>query len=272
MGDDDPEIKKDVKVNTVQLVNDVLENVKKRVSNWWKLKNIIALVLIYLRRLLLKVHRRKSMVKMTASYDIVRGTQRFLDLKSVQMAESVIIKSSQKRYFSNEMRILEEKAIFNKKSSIYKLDPYLDRCGLLRVGGRIQKSTISEEMKHSLLLARNSEIAVMIIRWCHEKVAHSGRDITMNYSRSSGFWNIDCNAAVRSYISKCGTCIHLRGNFQQQKMASLPSDRLCEELPFNYYSVDLLELFVTKEGRKELKRFMELYSRAYPAEPSTLKQ
>ena len=109
MGDDDPEIKKDVKVNTVQLVNDVLENVKKRVSNWWKLKNIIALVLIHLRRLLLKVHRRKSMVKMTAGYDIVRGTQRFLHLKSVQMAESVIIKSPQKRYFSNEMRILEEK-------------------------------------------------------------------------------------------------------------------------------------------------------------------
>ena len=29
VGDDDPEIKRDVKVNAVQLVNDVLENVKK---------------------------------------------------------------------------------------------------------------------------------------------------------------------------------------------------------------------------------------------------
>ena len=49
VGDDDPEIKRDVKVNAVKLVNDVLENVKKRVSNWCKLKRIIALVLIYLR-------------------------------------------------------------------------------------------------------------------------------------------------------------------------------------------------------------------------------
>ena len=48
MGDDDPEIKMDVKVNPVQLMNDVLENVEKRVSNWCKLKRIIALVLIYL--------------------------------------------------------------------------------------------------------------------------------------------------------------------------------------------------------------------------------
>ena len=171
--------------------------------------------MIYLRRLLLKVHRKKSMVEMTASYDIVPGTQSFPDLNSVQMAESLRIKSSQSKYFSNELKILGEKTILNKKSSIYKLDPFLDRCGLLRVGGRIQKSIVSEEMKH--LLARKSEIAVMIIRWCHEKVAHSVRGITMNYIRSSGFWIINCNAAVRSYISKCVTCRHLRGNFQHKK-------------------------------------------------------
>ena len=113
-------------------------------------------------------------------------------------------------------------------------------------------------MKHPVLLARKSEIAVMIIRWCHEKVAHSGRGITMNYIRSSGFWIINCNAAVRSYISKCVTCRHLRGNFQQQKMTSLPSDRLCEEPPFTYCGVDLFGPFVTKEGCKELWSFIHM--------------
>ena len=72
---------------------------------------------------------------MTPSYDFVPGTQSSPDLKTVQMAESVIIKSSQKSYFSNELKILEENGILHKKSSIHKLDPYLDRCGLLRVGG-----------------------------------------------------------------------------------------------------------------------------------------
>ena len=105
-----------------------------------------------------------------------------------------------------------EKGILNKKRSNYKLDPCLGK-----VGGRIQKSIVSEEMKHPVLLARKSEIAVMIIRWCHEKVAHSGRGITMNYIRSSGFWIINRNAAVRSYITKCVTCRHLRGNFSSKK-------------------------------------------------------
>ena len=126
MEDDDPEIKRDVKVNAVQLVNDVLENVKKGVSNWCKLKRIIALVLIYLRRLLLKVHRKKGIVEMTASYDIVPDIQSFPDLISVQMAESLILRSSQRKYFSIELKILGEKGIFNR-SSIYKLDPFLDR-------------------------------------------------------------------------------------------------------------------------------------------------
>ena len=164
---------------------------------------------------------------MTTSYDIVPGTWSFPDLNLVQMAESLITKSSQRKYFSNKLKIVGEKGIFNKKSSIYKLDPFLDMCGLLRVGGRIQKSIVSQEMKHPVLLARKSGIAVMIIRWCYGKVAHSRRGITMSCIRSSGFWIINCNAAVRSYISNCVTCRHLRGNFQQQKMTSLPSDRLC---------------------------------------------
>ena len=197
---------------------------------------------------------------MTASYDIVSGARSFPGLNSVQLAESLITKSPQRKYFSNELKILGETGILNKKTSIYKLDPFLDRCGLVRVGGQIQKSVVSEEMKHPALLARKSEIAVMIIRWCHEKVAHSGRGITMNYIRSSGFWIISCNAAVRYYISKCLTCRHLRGNFQQQKMTSFPSDRLCEEPLFTYCGVDLFGPFVTKEGCKELTRYEALFT------------
>ena len=43
-------------------------------------------------------------------------------------------------------------------------------------------------------------------------------------------------------------------------MASLPSDRLCEEPPFTCCGVDLFGPFVTKEGRKELKRYGALFT------------
>ena len=73
----------------------------------------------------------------------------------------MIIKSSQRRNFSNELKILEEKGILNKKSGIYKFEPYLDRCDLLRVDGQIQKFTVSEEMKLPVLLARKNEIVIL---------------------------------------------------------------------------------------------------------------
>ena len=102
-----------------------------------KLKRIIALVLIYLRNLFFKVHRKKSMVQITVSCEIMPSSQSFPDLKTVQMAKSTIVKSFQIRYFSNKLEILEEKGILNKKSCIYNLDPYLDRCSLLRADGQI---------------------------------------------------------------------------------------------------------------------------------------
>ena len=73
------------------------------------------------------------------------GSQSFPDFESGQISESVIVKSSQRRYFSIELGILEEK-------------------GLLRTGGQIQKLVISEKIKHPVLITRNSEIAAIIIR------------------------------------------------------------------------------------------------------------
>ena len=68
------------------------------------------------------------------------------------------------------------------------------------------------------------------------------------------------HTTVRSYILKCVTCRHLRGNLQQQKMVSLPSDRLCEEPPFTYCGVNLFGPFVIKEGCKELKCYGALFT------------
>ena len=72
----------------------------------------------------------------------------------------------------------------------------------------------------------------------------------MSQIRYSGFWILNCNATVKSFISRCVICRRLRGNLQLEKMASLPKDRMFEEPPFTYRSVDLFAPFVVKEMRK----------------------
>ena len=96
--------------------------------------------------------------------------------------------------------------------------------------------------------------------WCHDQVAHAGRGITINQVRMSGFWVIGLNIVVRSMISKCVRCKHLRGRFQQQKMADLPRDRMSEEAPITFFGVDMFVPFVAKNGHKELKWYGALYT------------
>ena len=183
-----------------------------------------------------------------------------LDMVLIQMAEHLIIRASQRRHFSDDIKLMEGNKYVKKSSNIYKLDPYINSNGLLRVGGRLNQSTIDESVKHPLLISKDSMFARLIIKWCHEKFADSGRGITMNQIRSSGFWITHCNAIVKSFISRCVTCRRLRSNLQLQKMASLPRDRMCEELFFAYCGVDLFSSFVVKERRKELKQYGTLFT------------
>ena len=65
-------------------------------------------------------------------------------------------------------------------SSIVNLDPFIDDEGILRVWGRIKRSAVASEMQNPVLLPKSCRIAGLVVRWCHEQVAHVGRGMTMN--------------------------------------------------------------------------------------------
>ena len=88
---------------------------------------------------------------------------------------------------------MERNKCVKKSSSVYKFNPYIDNNGLLRVWGWLNQSTMDESVKNSLLIPKSSVLARSKIKWCHEKVAHSARGITINQIRSSGFRVINCN-------------------------------------------------------------------------------
>ena len=155
---------------------------------------------------------------------------------------------------------MKKKQRLKASSCIIRLDPFMDSKGLLRVGGRICKSALEKNIQHPILMPRYCRTTQLIIEWCHNQVAHAGRGMTINAVRASGYWVINCNAAVRSTISKCVRCKILRGKFQQQQMADLPKDRISEEPPFSYCGIDMFGPFTVKDGRKEKKRYGALFT------------
>ena len=112
--------------------------------------------------------------------------------------------------------------MLKKTSTLRTLDPFLDSDGVMRVGGRIRKATLSESLKNPVILPKSSHITALVISYAHERTHHSGRGITLNELRASGYWIFGGNSMVRQFISKCVTCRYLRGTVGEQKMADLP--------------------------------------------------
>ena len=102
---------------------------------------------------------------------------------SVQTAEVAIIRLCQGRYFEKGIKVSQNGKSISKQGNIYKLDPFFDEKGILRVGRRIRKSILEYD---PVLLPREGHITSVIMRYHHEKVAHAGRGKTINELTSHG--------------------------------------------------------------------------------------
>ena len=257
----------------------------KGFSKWQVLKGAVALCMEYKRRLKMRASKTDKR-PVTVDGPQVNGRSRECEgcpatsfmVRDLEQAETEILKLVQANYFDKEIKILrdfqtqtgsvpkdrhhdkERKAVLKKSSSLNALDPYLDASGMLRVGGRIRKANLSDSLKNPVILPKAGHITELVLRHAHEKTHHSGRGLTLNELRSSGYWIINRNAAVRHFISKCVTCRHLRGTFGEQKMANLPSSRVEPAPQFSYCAVDYFGPWYVKEGRKEVKRYGALFT------------
>lgn len=72
-------------------------------------------------------------------------------------------------------------------SHVLTLNPFLDHKGILRVGGRLNKSELSYEAKHPILLSHTHFVTKLIIDDIHKKRYHAGVSSTLAGVRER-FW------------------------------------------------------------------------------------
>ena len=132
---------------------------------------------------------------------------------------------------TERLKIRARNASLKRSSTLFRLDPFLDQNGILRVGGRVRRLGLSLGMTHPVILPRKSHISELIIAHCHNEISHQARGMTISNIRRHGFWIIGCSSAVSSYIHRCVKCRKLRGQVQNQKMADLPVERLTPSPP-----------------------------------------
>ncbi|XP_033760782.1 uncharacterized protein LOC117342685 [Pecten maximus] len=154
-------------------------------------------------------------------------------------AKMFIIKEIQKQLYSCEINALKQGKPLPKNSSLLTLCPILDEKGLLRVGGRLGKSSLEEGIQHPILIPGKHHIATVITRHYHETVSHQGRHFTEGAVRAAGFWVTRGKRLISLLIHRCVKCRRLRSRPCIQKMADLPIDRVTPTPPFSFVGVDV---------------------------------
>ena len=194
-----------------------------------------------------------------------------LRVEELQRDEDIILKLVQSCVFSCEVETLPKiqrgdckegrhlrkakKSEIKKTSTLFRHDPVLDQNGLMRVGGRLNKSQeFPEDFEYPVILPKKSFVVDLIIREAHERLGHARRGITISELRSR-YWIFNTNSIVRHLIAYCVTCSRLRCPLGEQNMADLPKERITSYPPFAYSGVDYFGPFCIKKGRKELKRY-----------------
>ncbi|CAG7825307.1 unnamed protein product [Allacma fusca] len=131
----------------------------------------------------------------------------------------------------------------HRKSTILALTPRLHE-NLVRVGGRIEKSNISYDRKHPILLPRN-HLTNLIVHCTHEQLNHGGTQLNLAFIQRR-YWIIRGRKLVQKIIRACKICTIHRAATSYQLMADLPSSRVVMTRPFTNVGVDFAGPVVLK--------------------------
>ncbi|XP_034005864.1 uncharacterized protein LOC117497939 [Trematomus bernacchii] len=183
----------------------------------------------------------------------------------LSQAKTIILKAVQQDVYKNEVDCATQGINVHSHSSLVKLDPFLDKDGLLRVGGRIHKAQLEDQEKHPLILPASHHVATLLVRHYHDQAAHQGRHLTEGALRTAGVWIVGGKRLISSIIFKCVICRKLRGKFEVQKMSDLPADRLSMDPPFTHVGLDVFGPWSvitrrTRGGAAESKRWAVIFT------------
>lgn len=221
-------------------------------------------VIAYCKRFMNKLKEKRKIVTALSKAETLRTVKKqVLEPEELEAAKTHLIKLYQEKFFDKEIKNNHEKQPLPKNSRLLSLNPFLDDKGVLRVGGRLQKSEFSFNKKHPIIIPYGSHLMKMIIRNAHLKTMHGGNQLTLCQIRHE-YWITSAKRAVKAYINNCVTCRRLTRQNAWQLMGNLPAARTkIVEKAFTYTGTDLcgpIHLrMMAKRGVKTQKGYIVIF-------------
>ncbi|KAG8177617.1 hypothetical protein JTE90_019644 [Oedothorax gibbosus] len=126
---------------------------------------------------------------------------------------------------NQDIESLRNKKRLIPKSRLLPLAPFIDKDGILRVGGRLKNADLKFSEKHPVILCPTNFLTKLIIERTHLETLHGVIQLTLSTIRRE-FWIIKARSAIKSVIHKCITCWKLKAKISEQLMGDLPAPRV----------------------------------------------
>ncbi|KAK0137256.1 hypothetical protein N1851_026551 [Merluccius polli] len=123
----------------------------------------------------------------------------------IPKAKHTIIKSSQCKAYSEELKCVEANSDLPKASPRCKLCPFIDSEGLLHIGGHINQSQLEMNEANPLILSGKHHSATLLVDHHHAFVKRQGRHFIEGAMRGSGLWKAGARWCINSIIHRCKT-------------------------------------------------------------------
>ena len=179
-----------------------------------------------------------------------------LTVDELENAQIKLISYIQRQCFPEEIacRTKPHPTPVKKSSRLSKLSPFMGKEGLLRVGGRIDRASISFDSRHPVIIPSKHHVVELIIRHFHERNGHVGARSVLAAVQQE-FWIIGGRSRIRWVLGRCIQCRKKYSSPCEQVMASLPTARVTAfESPFISTGVDYFGPLLVKRGRSQAKR------------------
>ena len=170
-----------------------------------------------------------------------------LNVQEIVSAERYWIAMSQSQCFESELRSLSAKGVLLSKSVLLALHPFIDSQGVLRAGGREQKSKLAYSMMHPVILDGKHHLTKLIIRTEHLRLLHAGPAL-LTSSLNRRYHIIGGRKIIRSITRACIVCRRRSQKPQSQLMGQLPFERVTPDIVFENVGVDYAGPIYIKYG------------------------
>ena len=170
-----------------------------------------------------------------------------LTVAEIEAGERFLFKETQTKFFASEIEHLTHNNSIKSSSPIIVLTPFIDKHGLLRVGGRLSHSNLSHSIIHPVILPGKSSLCVKLLTHEHVSLGHCGPSLILS-AAGTRVHIIRARRLARFIYRSCVVCRKAAAKTQHQMMGQLPASRLTPNPPFTICSVDYAGPFLLKKG------------------------